>query len=219
MWSSSSPANTSGTSGLALALLLSSLFHALAIVFPSFDETSYRKDAIASWAPVRTMALSVTLNHPAAGARAVSVTSKVPRTKLDPSRGADGLSAKISNELSPAMTPSVRQNLLPLPGVDYYATNELTIKPQPLGEAALDPAEIAAIVASGKILLVLRINEQGEVVGVSVDHSDLPDVFSEAVTTAFRKLHFSPGELNGQKVGAVMRVEVRYDDARVPAEP
>lgn len=106
--------------------------------------------------------------------------------------------------------------MLSFPDTDYYATGALTTKPQPLGEAVLDPAEIAAIIATGKVVLMLRINELGKVVEVSIEHSDLPDVITETAVQAFLKLPFAPGELNGRKVGSVMRIEVRYDDDRLP---
>lgn len=137
---------------------------------------------------------------------------------LDLSRDdATKVSATKENTILHAMRHAEGQNPLSFPDMDYYATNTLTTKPQPLGEAVLDPAEIAAIIATGKVVLVLRINELGKVIDVSVEHSDLPDVFSETAAKAFRKLPFTPGELDGRKVGAVMRVEVRYDDERLPA--
>lgn len=216
MWSDSSSANISHPGALALALLLSGLLHALAIVFPYFDEVVYGEAAVASGAPIRRAEFSVTLNHSAAGEQKALLVVKAPPARPEPGSG-DDHSAKKREEPAPAMISEVRQNILPLPGIDYYATNALTVKPKALGEAALDPEEIAAIVATGRVVLLLRINEQGEVVDVSVEHSDLPDVFSETAAKAFRKLRFAPGELDGRKVGAVMRIEVRYDDDRLPA--
>ena len=107
-------------------------------------------------------------------------------------------------------------NSSPLPRLDYYETDELTAKPQALGEPPLETAAIANIVASGRIVLVLRINAQGEVVDAAVDFSDLPDIFSQSAVKAFQNLHFVPGELNGQKVSSVLRIEVHYDDAQLP---
>ena len=217
MWSDSSSANISHPGALALALLLSGLLHALAIVFPYFDEAGYREAAVASGAPVRRAEFSVSLNRSAAGERAALLVVKAPPARPEPESGIDDNSVKKRDARVPAMIPEVRQSILPLPGIDYYATKALTVKPKALGEAVLDPAEIAAIVASGKVVLVLRIDERGEVVDVSVEHSDLPDVITETAVQAFLKLPFAPGELDGRKVGAVMRIEVRYDDDRLPA--
>lgn len=202
---------------LVWALLVSGLLHALAIVFPTIDEAGYRPGEVANGAPLRQAVLSVTLNYSAAGERAALRIVKESPARPEPGSGANDRSATKSKEPAPATIPALRQNILPLPGMDYFPTNALAVKPKALGEAALDPAEIAAIVASGKILLVLRINDQGEVVDVSVEHSDLPDVFTETAVQAFLKLPFAPGELNGRKVGAVMRIEVRYDDVRLSA--
>ena len=105
--------------------------------------------------------------------------------------------------------------MLPLPAPTYYPTDQLTKRPQPLGAADLDVPEIRMIVASGKMILKLWIDEFGEVVDVDVEKTELPDVLSRPTVAAFKRLRFTPGERNGLRVGSVMRIEVSYDDARV----
>jgi|694.fasta_scaffold13746_11 hypothetical protein len=106
-------------------------------------------------------------------------------------------------------------DLLPLPGVIYYPTSFLTVRPQPLAEANLDPPRLRPIVASGKVILTLWINPFGLASKVSVESTNLPEIFTATAVDAFQSLRFKPGELHGQKVGAVMRVEVTYDDGRL----
>ena len=108
-----------------------------------------------------------------------------------------------------------KTDLLPLPGVIYYPTSFLTVRPQPLTAADLDPPHIRRIVASGKVILTLWINPSGQTVKVVVNHSDLPPNFVDTAIAAFQLLRFKPGELHAQKVGAVMKVEVTYDDGRL----
>ncbi len=106
-------------------------------------------------------------------------------------------------------------DLLPLPGVIYYPTSFLTVRPQPLAEANLDPPRLRPIVASGKVILTLWINPFGLASKVAVESTNLPEIFTSTAVDAFQSLRFKPGELHGQKVGAVMRVEVIYDDGRL----
>lgn len=106
-------------------------------------------------------------------------------------------------------------DLLPLPGVIYYPTSFLSLRPQPLTEADLDPPHIRRIVASGKVILRVWINPFGRTSRVVVEAADLPQNFVDTAVAAFELLRFRPGELHGQKVGAVMRIEVTYDDGRM----
>ena len=104
--------------------------------------------------------------------------------------------------------------LLPLPAPVFYTMDLLSKRPQPLAEANLDPEDIRPIVASGKIILKLWINEFGVVTDAMVEKTDMPEMFSRAAVAAFKGLRFSPGERNGMPVRSLMRVEVTYDDGR-----
>jgi hypothetical protein len=113
-------------------------------------------------------------------------------------------------------TPS-RQGaeLLPLPANRFYSTRELTKRPQPLGQADLDAPEIRMIVASGKMILKLWIDEAGEVIEVDVEKTELPEILSNLTKARFKRMRFLPGERMGIPVGSVMRIEVNYDDNRI----
>jgi TonB family protein len=104
--------------------------------------------------------------------------------------------------------------LLPIRGQAYYTTDQLTKRPQPLAKAELDPDEVKPIVASGRIVLKLWINGRGSVDKVEVESSTLPGLMAQAAVDGFKRLHFAPGERDGQAVGTVMRVEVTYQDGR-----
>ena len=116
----------------------------------------------------------------------------------------------------PALNPTEGIGLLPIPAPTYYTTDQLTKRPQPTAEAELDAPEIWSVDASGTIILKLWINELGDVISVDVEKTDLPEIFSQTAVAAFRHLHFVPGELNGQRVGTMMRIEITYDDGRRP---
>jgi len=100
-------------------------------------------------------------------------------------------------------------------GPAFYQSQSLTVRPVALSEPLLDEGGTA----SGETVLALWIDDQGTVVDLSVERSELPADRLPALAEAFRSVRFAPGELNGQKVGAVMRVAVSYDDERLPIEP
>ena len=109
--------------------------------------------------------------------------------------------------------PAEGSDLLPIPAPPYYATDQLTKRPQPLAKVELDPPEIRPIVASGQMILKLWISERGEVVGGDVEKTEMPEAFSKTAVAAFMGLRFAPGERSGQPVRTFMRIEVTYDDS------
>lgn len=104
--------------------------------------------------------------------------------------------------------------LLPIRAPTYYPTDQLTKRPQPLASADLDAPEMRMVVASGKMILKLWIDEFGEVVDVDIEKTQLPEALSRPTVAAFKRVRFTPGERSGLPVGSVMRIEVNYDDAR-----
>lgn len=207
----------SGCRGLLLWLLFSSMAHGFVLAFPYAGKANLRRGAnIVGESSIHTPAIKVTFNHKMREVEAAPFKMEVPSPEFERQLGVVEHKEKKPREESSEMTPHKGLNLFPSPNINYYATKELTVRPQALGEPALEVGEISAATASGKIVLALWINEQGEVVNTSVESSDVPEVFLETAVHAFRKLMFSPGELDGLKVGVFMRIEVLYDDNRVP---
>lgn len=114
----------------------------------------------------------------------------------------------------PALRRTEDIGLFPAPAPTYYTTDQLTKRPQPTAEPELETPEILPILSPGTIILKLRINDRGAVVSVDVEKSDLPELVSNSAVAAFKNLRFVPGERDGQRVGAVMRVEVIYGGGR-----
>lgn len=123
---------------------------------------------------------------------------------------------RAKEEPRPPLERAVGIGLLPIPAPTYYSTDQLTKRPQPMSAAELDTPEIRPILASGTIILKLWINELGDVIAADVEKTDLPEIFSAAAVAAFKRLRFIPGEINGRRVGTVMRIEITYDDGRRP---
>ena len=203
---------------LPAALFVSIALHLLVLVFPYFGKTTGREQATVVGKSRQSSSFKATLSHSIRAAEAVPVEpalDKAPQARTEPEQK----TSAPPSDVSPVLNFTHGLNLAPLFSVDYYPTNELTVKPQALGEAILDSEDGVPLMASGKLVLVLWINEKGDVVDISVDHNELPDSLMQSTLDAFKKLQFSPGELNGQKVGALMRIEVNYDDGYVPADP
>lgn len=114
--------------------------------------------------------------------------------------------------------PTEAAGLLPLPGPVYYTADQLTKRPRAIAVAELDTAATKHFIVSGKLILQLWIDASGKVVEVDVEDSNLPEIFAETARNTFKRSRFSPGERDGIPVGSLMRIEVSYDDARLPKQ-
>ena len=129
------------------------------------------------------------------------------RTRLTPLPGTPG----------GAERAGVGAGLVPIPAATFYASTDLTRRPQPL--APLDLGSQATVVANGAIVMSLWITDAGTVRDVQVEKSDLPPMVTGAVVAAFRRMAFTPGERDGVAVGSVLRVAVDYDGGKVISLP
>lgn len=116
-----------------------------------------------------------------------------------------------SQQLAPernALAPA-----LPLPAPTFFTTDQLTKRPALLSDPPkLEITESMPAFGSGKVVLKIWINERGAVISVELEDSDVPEAVAAAAITAFEKLRFEAGEINGRPVATLMRIEVSYDD-------
>jgi TonB family protein len=162
--------------------------------------------------PPRTLYATLTLEKKSAFA-----VAEVSPVFAEGGSMADASADRVANEVPrPALDRAVGIGLLPIPAPTYYTTDQLTKRPQPIAAAELDAPETRPIIASGTIVLKIWISERGDVISVDVEKTDLPEIFSRTAVAAFGKLRFVPGEINGQPVGTMMKIEVTYDDGRKP---
>ena len=113
--------------------------------------------------------------------------------------------------------PSARgTGLLPIPAPTYYRSDQLTRPPRPTSQPKLDVPRAVARSVSGRVILKLWINELGNVDSVEVESSNLPETVSGPAAAAFGKLRFVPGEIDGRRVRALMRIEVAYAAGKRP---
>jgi hypothetical protein len=200
---------------LTLPLLVSCALHFSVLFFP-FIGSVYRPPQTASLAAQATpsrLLITITSAHMIPGhiwhpLSESTPNPESPRTPITPK-------ADAPLKPNPGENRPERPASTPLPGIVYYPTQFLTAHPQALTEAILDTAEIRPIVASGRVVLTLWINPSGETVKIAVVASDLPHKFVKTAVVAFEQMRFKPGELHGQKVGSVMKIEISYDDGRL----
>lgn len=97
------------------------------------------------------------------------------------------------------------------PGPRYLGLIDLDQPPLPRAEP--DFASSFPLVSSdgGRLLLIVFVDPNGNVVRVDVESSDFPAVVAESAEAVLRDVKFFPGKYGGQPVHARMRVEITYD--------
>lgn len=198
---------------LLASMAVSCLLHAALVSMPYFDfGTSASRPAAQGGQKLKPpRAIDATLVLENRSAIAVAEVSTKGGGMADSSAG------RVAGEptrRAPNRTEGI--GLLPIPAPTYYTTDKLTKRPRPTAEPELDAPEIGPIFASGTVILKLWISELGDVSSVEVEKTDLPEIFSRTAVAAFRRLRFVPGEINGQRVGTMMRIEITYDDRGKP---
>jgi hypothetical protein len=196
---------------LYVALLVSCLLHAALVFMPWLGA-----NVAVSWPAMRggqkagpAQILNATLVLESGPAAEVTADFSGAAGAADaPAQPMDG------EEPRPALDRAVGIGLLPIPAPTYYTTDQLTKRPQPTFVPQLTlPQELEPMFGSGKVVLKLWIDELGNVNSVDVDESNLPEAVAKTAAEAFGNLHFVPGEIDGRRVGVVMKIEVTYDDS------
>jgi len=195
---------------LAVSLAVSCLLHAAVVLLPYAGESRIASRSALKGGQQfhRAFSASITSTHRTPFTVPPEVSGSATGPEVPTPKPTTAADTRTASE------QSAGANLLPIPAPHYYTTDQLTKRPQPIAAADLDQPETRAIVASGKIVLKLWVDDHGEVVDVLVEQSELPEAISGSAVAAFRKLRFVPGELNGRRVGSVMRIEITYDDGR-----
>lgn len=95
---------------------------------------------------------------------------------------------------------------------EFYPARQLDVLPRPLDDVALQYPETAADQdLSGRVVLLILIDELGMVVDASVVSADPPGVFEDAALESFRSVMFSPALRHGRAVKSRLPVEVNFD--------
>lgn len=198
---------------LLVPLTISCLLHAALAFVPWFGVS-----AGLSWPALqdgreqeyaRSLDATLALEEQSSFAMAGESTDAGSKAEAPAERGAGA-------DTRPALRRPNEIGLFPMPAPAYYTTDQLTKRPEAIAEPELETPEIVPILASGTIILKLRIDDLGAVISVEVEKSELPEMVTNSAAAAFKKLRFVPGERNGQRVGTEMRIEVIYRGGQEP---
>jgi TonB family protein len=139
--------------------------------------------------------------------------------ELDATSAENALRESDAHENWESISSRTLQNgLVQLQSSPFYPSEQLTVRPRVIAEVELETPETKHLAASGDIVLQVLIDDKGEVVGVEVETSSLPEIFSRTVSNAFRRFKFTPGEIGGLAVRSVMRVAISFNDISLPKE-
>ncbi|RZI84647.1 MAG: hypothetical protein EOP38_08230 [Rubrivivax sp.] len=97
-------------------------------------------------------------------------------------------------------------------GDTYLPRPLLTSAPQPAGLVMVPFPEQGTEPGRYATTLALFIDEAGVVRRVRIDGPSLPKALEDAARDTFLQVHFRPGELNGQQVKSLIRIEVVFDN-------
>lgn len=219
--------NATQPPGILLAFTASCLIHAGVLFLPYLGTSARETRATARPAVPQAHTLNATLTTPRKTPFMLPPKQDdvpqppvplVPEADVAPQTG-NTSPDDAPDAHQPADQPREGLNVLPLDAPLFYPTDQLTARPQLVETTELDTPEIKPIVASGKIVMKLWINNLGEVVEAEIEKSDLPETFGRSAVSVFRRMRFTPGQRLGKAVGTVMRIEISYDDGRKPPAP
>ena len=90
---------------------------------------------------------------------------------------------------------------------DYFPASALTARPRPTTEPEIELPK-GWLEAFGQARLTLYVSEAGVVDAVVLHPINLAPELHDAVRTAFQRLTFTPGAIDGRAVSSVMTIEV-----------
>lgn len=108
--------------------------------------------------------------------------------------------------------------LVPVFALAACSSDEELQLPQPLGDAAAFsyPVELWDRGAEGETILLVHVDELGNVDSASVDTPSGYAAFDSAAMAGIRKLRFAPARVGDQRVDAWARIPIRFNRDSVP---
>jgi TonB family protein len=193
------------------ALAMSALLHAMALVLPlDFGDRSSQPHSVLRQRAAGDSRLEVRLMRQERVAAQVAVSGG---SETGHEAQAVVSASEMSREARPGLFTPVRSILML--GQEYFTPDQLTRAPQPFADVELDPPQLREILAAGRMILSLWIDENGAVRDVVVEDSNMDKAFERVAVTAFSKAQFVPGERFGRPVRTVVRIEITYADGRI----
>lgn len=96
----------------------------------------------------------------------------------------------------------------------YIPSEKLDIRPVPIGPVIVPPPTVDIFLSEqGRLVLELFVDEQGYVVNVEIESSDVPRSVADAAVETFKATRMRPGVKAGVFVKAKMKIQVDYDSS------
>lgn len=104
------------------------------------------------------------------------------------------------------------QSAIPLVG--YYPADKLSKMPEAVSIFSVDPPAGGDTGLVGKVTIRLWIGADGAVDRARVVDNGLPQPYADAAVTAFERMRFEPGQIDGKPVRSWVEVVIEYSDFR-----
>ena len=116
----------------------------------------------------------------------------------------------------PSDLPVVSKILTTTVNEKFYKSSELDQQPFPLIDIFPTYPPLAQTDnLSGWVRLLIHLDEDGNVIHLTVLESDPTEIFDEAALSAFRITQFSPGIRQGNRVKSRLVVKVNFDSQSI----
>ncbi|MHA7836639.1 MAG: energy transducer TonB [bacterium] len=104
--------------------------------------------------------------------------------------------------------PAIATTASSLGTADFVDFSDLDQTPRPMPGSTLDfPRRLKRKAVNGRVILLIKLDEEGRVIEARVESSDLPE-FEEIVASQVEKWSFSPPTQNGKPVRAQARLPI-----------
>lgn len=148
------------------------------------------------------------MEAPIPAAQAIADVPPPPEDSMTPT-------APVAEDQTRASAEEASPTALADPGDNYFPRPLLSMPPRsstpvivPFPEQITEPGRYTTILA-------LFIDENGVVRRVRIDGPSLPKPLEDAARDSFLQAHFQPGEVQGQQVKSLIRVEVVFDNTPI----
>jgi protein TonB len=110
----------------------------------------------------------------------------------------------------PAPASGIAMATFPVPD-HWFSADELSVRAEPLTHVQIDyPAELAESRVSGRVMLLLHVDERGLVRKAQVEESLPEGVFDNAALAAWADVRFSPAMKDGLAVKSRKLLEISF---------
>ncbi len=147
---------------------------------------------------------------------ATGAAAPVPAPPGAPIREATTAAPAPASQPEPSRAPAPPDDS-PLPSVpvmldtNWYQARQLDLQPKARQAIVPDyPMSARRAGQEGHVILIVRIDELGDVKDVKIESANPPGVFDDSARAAFERGRFVPARLAGRPVRAEIRIRVTY---------